>query len=144
MSAIADVCAELGNDAVQIAELHANHLPGAQFSWRRLEKLRVPSPRQSAGTTRLVRRVLHDPRPLSAIPRENGTRRLKGPYVLSGGWWNDASTSEARTSTSDSPGTNTPGAYCREYYYLDDGSGRLLWLYHDTTLKKWMLQGIVE
>jgi protein ImuB len=129
LSAIADICAELGNDAVQIAQLHENHLPSAQFSWRRVERLFPPRPRVDAGTgvTPLVRRMLREPTRLSAIPVEHNSPKLKGPYVLSGGWWH---------------GGEQP--YRREYYYLEDTSGRLLWLYYDAPERAWMLQGVVE
>jgi len=47
-----------------------------------------------------------------------------GPYELSGGWWQTE--------------------YRREYYYLRDRSGRLLWIYYDAPEKQWLVQGIVE
>ena len=77
----------------------------------------------------LVRRILREPTRLSAIPDEHNSPRLKGPYVLSGGWWN---------------ANSRGGDYRREYYYLEDRSGRLLWLYYDAPQSKWMLQGVVE
>ncbi|MEE8440363.1 MAG: DNA polymerase Y family protein, partial [Spirochaetia bacterium] len=124
LAAIADITAELGNDAVQIAELHNDHLPHAQFSWRRVNRLTPPRPRAATNGGSLIRRILHKPTRLSAIPDEHNTPRLKGPYVLSGGWWGES--------------------YRREYYYLEDRSGRLLWLYYDVPESKWMLQGVVE
>ena len=134
LAAIADISAELGNDAVQIAELHHAHLPHEQFSWKRVDRLAPPCPHVAAdgapgdtARTPLVRRILHEPTRLSVIPDEHNTPRLKGPYVLSGGWWNDHH-----------------GSYRREYYYLEDRSGRLLWLYYDAPESKWMLQGVVE
>jgi protein ImuB len=134
LAAIADVCAELGNDAVQIAELDDAHLPEEQFRWSRVTRLAPPRPRGDAlhspsrsGSpvrTPLVRRLLHEAVPLSRIPDEQNSPRLSGPYVLSGGWW-------------QSP-------YRREYYYLEDVSGRLLWIYYDEPQRRWLVQGVVE
>ena len=145
--AIADICAELGNDAVEIAELHDDHLPHAQFSWKRVDRLAPPRPRvvvdgTPRGTTRtpLVRRILHAPTRLSAIPNEHNSPRLKGPYVLSGGWWHGKDCHESRAENR----RDLHGSYRREYYYLEDRSGRLLWLYYDVPESKWMLQGVVE
>lgn len=142
LSAIADICAELGNDAVQVAELHDHHLPQHRYSWTRVERLLPPRPRSADATVRdshdpasdpppargtsppLVRRVLHSPVRLSAIPERHNNPRLRGPYVLSGGWWS--------------------GEYRREYFYLEDSAGRLLWLFYDVPGRRWMLQGVVE
>jgi len=121
LAALADICAELGNDAVQVAEVHDTHLPEAQFTWKRLETLSTPRPGTGAG--RLVRRIFPESRPVAA-PREPD--RLAGPYVLSGDWWNEKA------------------QYRRDYYYLEDESGRLLWLYHDIPADSWMVQGVVE
>lgn len=120
LSAFADIRAELGNDAVQVAELHHAHLPEKQFTWRRLEAISVPRP-QRTSTQPLVRRILDKAKSISAPKRLD---HLKGPYVLDGEWW---------------------GAEChhRDYYYMEDKSGRLLWVYrdHDT---RWVVQGVVE
>ena len=35
-------------------------------------------------------------------------------------------------------------AYRREYYYLQDRSGRILWVYYDAGAGSWNLQGVVE
>lgn len=151
LAAIADITAELGNDAVQIAELHDDHLPHEQFSWKRVDRLAPPRPRVAAddapsGTARtpLVRRILHAPTRLTAIPDEHNSPGLKGPYVLSGGWWHanprGGDSQESRAEYRH----DLHGAYRREYYYLEDRWGRLLWLYYDVPEGKWMLQGVVE
>lgn len=142
LAAIADICAERGNDAVQIAVLCDGHLPNAGFNWSRVERLAPPRPKavhvdfnvtaNGSGAERrarspLVRRLLRTPVRLSAIPDEHCTPGLRGPYVLSGGWWHDM-----------------PGPYAREYYYLEDSAGRLLWIYYDVPGKQWLLEGVVE
>lgn len=124
LAAVADVCAELGNDAVQVAELADAHLPEQQFHWRRVERFAAPRPRETDGPTPLVRRMLHHPVPFTEMPVEHNNPRLAGPYLLSGGWWQSE--------------------YRREYYYLEDRSGRLLWIYYDAPQKKWLVQGVVE
>ncbi len=124
LAAIADVCAELGNDAVQCAELVDAHLPEAQFHWKRIHRLAPPRPRGGGEETPLVRRILFEPSSFANIPDDQNTPRLAGPYLLSGGWW-------------QSP-------YRREYYYLEDHSGRLLWIYYDAPVRKWLVQGVVE
>ena len=136
LAAIDEIRAELGNDAVQIAELVDAHLPQEQYRWRRVERF-GPVPRhdgESPRRARLVRRALHDPPPLS---RRAGraAASLAGPYEYSGDWWR--------------------GPYRRDYYYLRDSSGRLLWVYRDAaaaggatsaedTPGRWFVQGIVE
>jgi protein ImuB len=209
LAAIADVCAELGNDAVQVAELRNHHLPEEQFCWNRVEKLSPPVVVSTAGAPAapgraefapgafptLVRRILHEPvryrgRPPAADTQGSDPADLFGPYVISGGWWmtataGNAARTGARSANPDSadgdssspadtanpgragtgmaaPGnaegarnppadTLTPGApslrpetYHREYHFLDDDSGRVLWLYHDRKTGNWMVQGVVE
>ncbi|MFW5690128.1 MAG: hypothetical protein ACOC1U_11205, partial [Spirochaetota bacterium] len=128
LDAIAELCAELGNDAVQVASLENAHLPEEQYEWRRVERLPLPRPAGDRGAVRgpaaLVRRILHEPLPLSRLPEEYHHPRIRGPYELSGGWWQSA--------------------YRREYYYLQDASGRLLWVYYDAPRKQWLVQGVVE
>ena len=142
LAAVADICAELGNDRVQVAELHDDHLPSAQFSWKRLTRLAPPRPHVTA--TPLIRRILHKPTRLSAIPAEHNTPGLKGPYVLSGGWWlGNPRSADSPENHAEDP-HDLHGSYWREYYYLEDSSGRLLWLYYDAPAKQWMVQGVVE
>lgn len=125
LAALAEIRAELGNDAVQVAVLHDAHLPEEQFSWRRVERLSPPRPGSaSADRPALVRRILAPPTRLSSLPSELRDPLLAGPYELSGGWW-------------QSP-------YRREYYYLEDRAGRLLWVYFDEAADVWMVQGLVE
>jgi hypothetical protein len=149
MAAVAEITAELGNEAVQVAVLDNAHLPEEQFHWESVERL-VP-PRLSSGEASgetlgageggdaeagrtpvgagevragLIRRMLHEPVSLGDIPPEFAAPERCGPYEVSGGWW------------------ATP--YRREYYYLYDTSGRLLWIFFDVEERKWMVQGIVE
>jgi protein ImuB len=129
LAAIADVRAELGNDAVQVAELQNAHLPEEQFAWRRIEQLSVPRVAREMRRTQLARRILHEPMHLSRLAEDTpfldaSLPQVKGPYILSGGWWRSS--------------------YRREYYYLEDDAGRILWLYYDEPQKQWMLQGVVE
>lgn len=49
--------------------------------------------------------------------------RLRGPYVVSGGWW----VREVH----------------REYYFVETQRGDVLWIYYDRQRRNWMLQGQV-
>jgi protein ImuB len=50
--------------------------------------------------------------------------RLRGPYVVSGGWW----VREVH----------------REYYFVETQRGDVLWIYYDRERRTWMLQGQVD
>ncbi len=50
--------------------------------------------------------------------------RLRGPYVVSGGWW----VREVH----------------REYYFVETQRGDVLWIYYDRQRRNWMLQGHVN
>ena len=125
MTALAELGAELGNEAVQVAALENAHLPEEQYCWQRPGRLAPPRPApHQAGRAPLVRRILHEPLPLARLPEEYHYPRIVGPYELSGGWWQSS--------------------YRREYYYLRDSSGRLLWVFYDEPQKRWRVQGVVE
>lgn len=125
MTALAELGAELGTEAVQRAALENAHLPEQQYRWQHVGRLAAPRPApHRAGRAPLVRRILEEPVPLARLPEEYHYPRVAGPYELSGGWW-------------QSP-------YRREYYYLRDRSGRLLWIYYDEPRECWLVQGIVE
>lgn len=83
----------------------------------------------------LVRRMFDKPVQLPARERhepdgwlirglEQGPAvRLRGPYVVSGGWW----VREVH----------------REYYFVETQRGDVLWIYYDRHRRHWMLQGEV-
>ncbi len=50
--------------------------------------------------------------------------RMRGPYVVSGGWW----VREVH----------------REYYFVETQRGDVLWIYYDRHRRAWMLQGQVD
>ena len=136
--ALADIAAELGQESVCMARLEDSHLPECTFSWRKIIRIRprlvesqfAVAAKEGNHELRpsiapvLVRRMLAEPVALGKLPQEYHTTRLGGPYELSGGWW-------------DEP-------YEREYYYLTDRTGRLLWIYYDRPSQRWMVQGVVE
>lgn len=133
--AFARLRAELGDDAVQVAELREGHLPQARFRWRRLESLGEASPRLVQRPP-LVRRMHGRGRVLSRQRRrepdgwmiaglEGGAvEEVLGPYVVSGGWW-------ARPVH-------------REYHFVRTANAGWLWVYFDRRRRRWMLQGAVE
>jgi hypothetical protein len=100
--------------------------------------------------------------PLSRIPDEFSYPRMVGPFELSGGWWNqrpedvgsaerhgsdvlhDRSAVRPEGELHDAHGAGFEPAFRREYYYLQDRSGRLLWVYYDVPAGQWLIQGVVE
>jgi protein ImuB len=133
--ALARIRADLGNEAVVQVRLQDGHLPEARYRWEPLTALSEPSPRGADGKN-LVRRIYARPQPLPPRGRrepdgwmlrglEHGpVVRIRGPYILSGGWWN-------RTQH-------------REYHFAETQAGELLWIYYDRIRRRWFLQGRVE
>jgi protein ImuB len=133
--ALARVRAELGDDAVRRARLREGHLPEGSFGWEPLGVLPRAAPRKTEAA-RLVRRLYL--RPVALPPRarrepdgwmlrglEQGpVVRVRGPYVVSGGWWHRA--------------------VHREYHFVETRQGELLWIYYDRMRRRWFLQGRVE
>jgi protein ImuB len=128
--ALARVRAELGERAVCRAAVRSGHLPEAQHRWELLDRLPAPAPPplgasgddEEAHQAVLVRRVLQRPRLLGQ--RIDMLADLRGPYVLSGGWWRKEVT--------------------RDYYFARTREGALLWIYFDRQREAWMLHGLVE
>lgn len=162
--------AVFGNDAVRRARLEDDHLPEHSYIWEKLERLELDAggrvereergqklekgPSPAAGGRRLVRRILEEPVEITVRgsgPAATGCRpdkhtdnspdnhrspagstlqaalgfdRLWGPYSISSRWW-----SRERS---------------REYYYVEDRFGSLLWLYFDTVRRQWLKSGSVE
>jgi protein ImuB len=152
--ALARVRAELGDDAVVRAVLRDGHLPEASFGWERLvhavhaaptaAPAAAPTAAPAAAPTAtptaarpLVRRLLPRPQPLPPQARqvrddgwlltglEHGSvLRIKGPYIVSGGWW--------------------AGEVHREYHFAELRRGDCLWVYYDRNRRRWFWQGGVE
>jgi len=126
--------AELGENAVRVAEPVDAHLPEYRYSWNRCSGVRLPAgmrrgalPRTHAASgeqprLKLVRRIFAKPTPLSSSPRLRG-----GPYILSEGWWRLGASAQ----------------HPRAYYYAE-GNGDLLWIYYDAAARSWLIQGYVE
>lgn len=135
--ALARIRADLGNEAIVIAELRDGHLPEARFTWTPLRALN-PSAPQGDGDRSLVRRIYKRARILSAevrydpyhlvlselTPSCGEIANCIGPHIIAGGWWNRQ--------------------IHRDYYYLENRSGDLLWVYYDQVRNRWALQGRVE
>jgi protein ImuB len=49
---------------------------------------------------------------------------MRGPYIVSGGWWNRS--------------------IHREYHFAETQKGELLWIFYDRSRRRWFLQGNVE
>lgn len=134
--ALAQLRADLGNNAIRRAVLRDGHLPEEQFDWVPLEHVALPHPRSVQERT-LVRRIhVH---PTMVTPHRQSVRddgwllsgleqgavvRFHGPYVVSGAWW--------RTAVQ------------REYAFAETKRGECLWLYYDRQRRRWFIQGAVE
>lgn len=133
----ARIRAEFGGGTVVRAHLHDRHLPEASFTWEPLEEARLPQPRKVEPERRpLIRRIFKRPTALPCRERHepdgwliSGFQRgpairLRGPYVVSGGWW----VREVH----------------REYHFVETERGDLLWVYYDRRRRQWFLHGQVE
>ena len=133
--AFARIRSQLGADAVVYARLHGAHLPEAQYHWETLKRLRHPRLRPIL-TRPLVRRMFSPP--IELPPRERNepdgwliagvsegpVDEVKGPHLVSGGWW--------------------MREVSRAYHYVHTRSGRWLWIYHDHKRRRWFLHGEVQ
>ncbi|MBN2358848.1 MAG: DNA polymerase Y family protein [Deltaproteobacteria bacterium] len=133
--ALARIRAELGAAAVVRAEVRDAHLPEASFIWSPVARLALAR-FAASGSRPLVRRL--NTRPVELPPRlwlapegwmlgrpgRGAVVRLRGPYVVSGGWW-------AREVV-------------RDYHYAETERGEILWLYRDRRRRRWLIQGAVE
>ena len=133
--AFAHLRAEFGNEIVQCTRLGEGHLPEAQFSWQVCEE-NAAACAAEVRPVPLIRRLYTPPRELPPRPRnepdgwlvagpsEGPVEEVRGPYILSGGWW-------LRETA-------------RTYSYVRTRSGRWLWIYHDRYRRRWMLHGELE
>jgi protein ImuB len=134
--ALARLRAEFGDGAVVQAKLTDGHLPEARFTWESLQHVKIAGPKRAVTRT-LVRRILAKPNRLSSAPRpthedgwlilghKHGTvDKLAGPYVFSGGWWNQE--------------------IQRDYYFAETRRGDIAWVYYDRVRRRWFLQGWIE
>jgi protein ImuB len=124
--AFARLRAQFGPDAVVQIRMRPGHLPEAQFSFEPLERATLP---RAVGPRRptLVRRVFTRPFALktSLDKRETSAfSNLYGPYILSGGWWNQD--------------------IHREYFFVKTKKENLLWVYFDRKRGRWFIHGTVE
>jgi protein ImuB len=133
--AFARIRAGFGEAAVAVARIQDRHLPEARIEWAPIVRLEAAQPlphRQGP----LVRRLLAKPEPLPVVPRQgpdgwllNGIEsgpvvRLNGPFVLSGGWWQQ----EVQ----------------RDYYIAEMARGEMLWVFFDRRRRRWYRQGAVS
>jgi protein ImuB len=136
--ALARVRAELGDDAVVRAVLREGHLPEASFGWERLQHVVHAQPKP-VRVRPLVRRLYSKPQllpPQARQVRDDGwllsglehgaVVRILGPYVVSGGWWQQQQELH------------------REYHFAELRRGDCLWVYYDRNRRRWFCQGAVE
>ena len=132
--AFARLRAQFGSGAVVHIKMQPGHLPEARFSFEPLEQAIFPRAVGRRHPT-LVRRVFTRPFALKTSPapwhstnlyKRNTKARsqLRGPYILSGGWWNKE--------------------IHREYYFLQTKDGNIQWIYFDKKRGGWFIHGTVE
>jgi protein ImuB len=134
--AVARLRAELGDDAVVHAVLSGGHLPEAQFAWQPVQHVVAARPTRRP-TRPLIRRVFARPQKLPLDgrgPRDEAwlaarlargvVRRVRGPYIISGGWWAQE--------------------VARAYHLVDLPHGERLWVYFDRQRRRWRWHGRVE
>jgi protein ImuB len=137
--AVAHLRAELGEDAIVHAVLRDGHLPEASFGWERLAHVTqaVPAADRLTIVRPLVRRVFARPKQLPAqarLARDDGwllsglehgaVVSIRGPYIVSGGWW--------------------AHELVREYHFAELRRGDCMWVYYDRNRRHWFWQGAVE
>jgi len=133
--------AEFGADTVVHAQLREGHLPEASYAWMPIDLSRgeLPKPQPRLCKRTLVRRVRTHAWALPHRPRheedgwqlrgrdDTAVHDLRGPYVISGGWW--------RSENAETE---------REYYFAGTRKGEWLWVFRDKRRRRWFLQGRVE
>ena len=132
--------AELGNDAVQVAEIKAEHQPEDRFEWIDVESPRlsqVEKKEKPVVKRRMVRRLYKntvadthvDDEVHSKFPQFHSLKNQHmeisgGPYRIHTGWWEKES--------------------IRDYYYLHGSDDTLHWTFYDSVRQTWNFQGIVS
>jgi len=116
--ALARVRAELGPDAVMRAVLQNAHLPEASFRFERLEHTSFPVVTASARPN-AVRRLWQAP---WELPSSALRKPRIGPFKLSGGWWGRQMVR-------------------RDYYFIEDEHGEMLFCFYDAERKRWLVHG---
>lgn len=131
LQGLAQVRAELSDDAVGRLVCTDAHLPEVRNRWTQCTTLDVPVP-HPRWTPVMMRRMAFDARELLGPTTEGAlqawfaqqSRRchaLMGPYIVAGGWWvRDVE---------------------RAYYYAFLDNGEVHWLYYDRVRRRWFLQG---
>lgn len=116
--ALARVRSEMGEEAVVWARLESGSLPSQAYSWQPLMFF-PEGPFQPDYQPRRIRRIFERPQRWPE-PRTH----LKGPFRLSGGWWQ--------------------GGFFRDYHYglLENGGAN--WLCYDHLAKGWFREGRLE
>ena len=135
--ALARLRAEYGDLAVCHPRLSYGHLPEAKFTWVPVAHAPPARPRTIEGPPPLIRRFFERPVPLPAQRRQlrddgwllrglehGAVMQLKGPFVVSGGWWIDP--------------------IHREYHFALIRRGDLLWVYFDKKRRRWFMHGEVR
>jgi protein ImuB len=110
--------ARLGQDALTMLRLHADHRP--ERAWERRHPRERPGGDESPGPTCRPLWLLTDPRPV----RADRYHMVRGPERIESGWWDGA---DAR----------------RDYFVADDGHGARYWVFRERRPSyRWYLHGL--
>lgn len=129
--AFALIRAELGNNAVQHAEIREEHIPEKRIEWVNTPGVVTPSTSNQTGTPpnrspQLVRRMylsrIEVKQPLGLQLKEMD--QVAGPVRYQTGWWDEETS--------------------RDYYYLKDRTGSIHWAYKNRQTDAWSFQGFVS
>jgi len=121
--ALARVCAEFGIEQVLIARCMNSHLPEESYQWKTFSSLRDHAT-QHQNYAAIVRRVLDQPRRIS-VPRRTSLQCTTGPYSIYGFWWRKT-------------------MIHRNYFFLENKSGSVQWVFYDHVGRQWYAQGFVQ
>jgi protein ImuB len=135
---VARLRAELGDDAVVRPVVRDAHLPEARLSWERVHRVVAARPTRCPVRPR-IRRIFARPRRLPLQVRgkrddgwllagleQGAVTRIRGPYIVSGGWWSGA------------------GEVSREYHFADLKNGNRLWVFFDRRRRRWFWHGTFD
>ena len=128
-SALARVKAAFGVDSVTRARLRKAYLPEATFVWEPLTEVYAPKPGSSVHDLPLIRRFCVERELISTgavmdLGQLGRATRQFGPFRVAGGWW------RRRVE--------------RDYYFVENEQGQILWVYYDRPRRCWVLHGTVE
>lgn len=131
--AFALIRAELGNNAIQTAQLKPEHVPELQFEWRAVPATvavtataavpapGIPSVNPPPGEQNIIRSIYQ--KPIHSPKEPAHTHNLHGPFKITSSWWGEK--------------------VVRSYFYQKKKDGTIHWIFNDKTSNAIQVQGNV-